>query len=185
MKLKQFNYKRVNSTNNVAIKIIKNSNCNFGIVIADTQKKGKGQYGKKWISYKGNLFVSIFFKFNRIKLSLNQMTKINCLLVKKFLSFYCKKKIKIKLPNDLLIDQKKISGILQEIYEKNNTTYMIIGIGINLIKNPTIKNYPTTNLSYFTKLKINRNKLVTKLKNIYENFLPKLYNMKSKFTGKI
>ena len=62
---------------------------------------------------------------------------------------------------------------------------MIIGIGINLIKNPTIKNYPTTNLSYFTKLKINRNKLVTKLKNIYENFLPKLYNMDSKFTGKI
>ena len=113
------------------------------------------------------------------------MTKINCLLVKKLLSFYCKKKIKIKLPNDLLIDQKKISGILQEIYEKNNTTYMIIGIGINLIKNPIIKDYPTTNLSYFTKLKINRNKLVTKLKNIYENFLPKLYNMKSKFTGKI
>ena len=185
MKLKQFNFKRVNSTNNVAIKIIKNSNCNFGMIIADTQKKGKGQYGKKWISYKGNLFVSIFFKFDRIKLSLNQMTKINCLLVKKLLSFYCKKKIKIKLPNDLLIDQKKISGILQEIYEKNNTTYMIIGIGINLIKNPTIKNYPTTNLSYFTKLKINRNKLATKLKNIYENFLPKLYNMDSKFTGKI
>ena len=185
MKIKKFEFKKVLSTNKTAIRIIKQTKLNNGMIISDIQTKGKGQYGKKWISYKGNFFVSIFFKFNRIKLSLNQMTKINCLLVKKLLSFYCKKKIKIKLPNDLLIDQKKISGILQEIYEKNNTTYMIIGIGINLIKNPIIKDYPTTNLSYFTKLKINRNKLVTKLKNIYENFLPKLYNMKSKFTGKI
>ena len=185
MKFKVFRFKKVKSTNNTAIRVLKKTNIYYGMISSESQNNGRGQYGKKWISYKGNLFVSIFFKFDRIKLSLNQMTKINCLLVKKLLSFYCKKKIKIKLPNDLLIDQKKISGILQEIYEKNNTTYMIIGIGINLIKNPTIKNYPTTNLSYFTKLKINRNKLATKLKNIYENFLPKLYNMKSKFTGKI
>jgi len=185
MKLKQFNFKKVNSTNNSAIKIIKNSNCKFGMVVSDTQKKGKGRYGKKWISYKGNLFVSIFFKFDKIKLSLNQMTKINCMLVKKLLSFYCKKKIKIKLPNDLIIEKKKISGILQEIFHKSNTSYMIVGIGINLTKNPKIKNYATTNLSYFTKIKVDRDKFVKKLKNIYENFIPQLYNMNSKFIGKI
>ena len=55
MKLKKFNFKKINSTNNTAIRIIKNTNNKSGIVIAETQKKGRGQYGKKWISYKGNI----------------------------------------------------------------------------------------------------------------------------------
>lgn len=185
MKLKKFNFKKINSTNDAAIRIIKSTNTKSGIIIAENQIKGRGQYGKIWSSYKGNLFVSIFFNFNKLKLTLNQMTRINCMLVKKLLSFYCKKKIKIKLPNDLVIDKKKISGILQETFQKSNNTYMIVGIGINLIKNPKIKNYPTTNLSCFTKIKVNRDKIAKKLKNIYENYIPKLYNMNSKLIGKI
>ena len=57
MRLKKFKFKKVNSTNNTAIRIIKNSDFKFGMVTADTQLSGKGQYGKKWISNKGNLFV--------------------------------------------------------------------------------------------------------------------------------
>jgi BirA family biotin operon repressor/biotin-[acetyl-CoA-carboxylase] ligase len=92
MKLKKFNFKKVNSTNDLAIRIIKNSKNKSGIVIAEIQKKGRGRYGKKWISYKGNLFVSIFFTIDKINLTLGQITKINCLLIKKILSFYYKKK---------------------------------------------------------------------------------------------
>ena len=62
MKLKKFNFKTVNSTNDLAIQIIKKTNNKSGIIIAEKQKKGRGQYGKKWTSFKGNLFVSIFFK---------------------------------------------------------------------------------------------------------------------------
>ena len=47
--------------------------------------------------------------------------------------------------NDLLINKKKISGILQEIIIKDNKKYLIVGIGINIIKSPNITNYPTTN----------------------------------------
>ena len=61
MKLKRFNFKSVNSTNDIAIRLIKNSKNKNGIIVTEKQKKGRGQYGKKWISYKGNLFVSIFF----------------------------------------------------------------------------------------------------------------------------
>ena len=60
MKISKFNFKKVNSTNNTAIKIVKNSNLNFGMIISETQKNGKGQYARKWISNKGNLFVSFF-----------------------------------------------------------------------------------------------------------------------------
>jgi BirA family biotin operon repressor/biotin-[acetyl-CoA-carboxylase] ligase len=115
MKLKKFKFKKVKSTNNTAIRIIKESNYTSGMVIAETQTKGRGQYGRKWISSKGNLFVTFFNELNKKNLSINSITKINCHLVKKLLSKFTSKKILFKKPNDLLIDKKKISGILQEI----------------------------------------------------------------------
>ncbi len=181
MKLKKFNFKTINSTNDLAIKIIKNTKNKSGIIIAEKQKKGRGRYGKKWASYKGNLFVSIFFPINKIKISLSKLTKINCLLVKKLLSKYYKGKILIKNPNDLLIKKKKISGILQEILYFSDQKFIIVGIGINLIKSPKISNYPTTNLLDLTNIKISNNNAASNLKKIYEKFIPILirFNIKN------
>ena len=175
MKFKIFRFKKVVSTNNSAIKIIKNSNVNYGMIIADEQKNGRGQYGKKWISYNGNLFVSFFYKLNHLNVSLKQITKINCLLVKKLISIYYKKKIIFKKPNDLLINKKKICGILQEKISKIDKNYLIVGIGINLIKNPNFKNYPTTNLGELLKKKVSKNKIQNQIKKIFEARLTKLY----------
>ena len=176
MKLKRFNFKIVKSTNDTAIRIIKKSNNKSGIVVAETQKKGRGQYGKKWISYKGNLFISIFFLLDKINLSISKLTKINCLLVKKILSEYSKKKILIKPPNDLLINKKKICGILQETLVKLDKKYLIVGIGVNLIKNPYIRNYPTINLLDLTKKKISKSKIENEIKKIFEFKLNKFCN---------
>ena len=175
MKFKIFRFKKVESTNNSAIRIIKNTNTDYGMIIANKQTSGRGQYGKKWISYNGNLFVSFFYKFDHLTVSLKQITKINSLLVKKLLSVYYKKKITFKKPNDLLIDKKKICGILQEKISKLNKKYLIVGIGINLIKNPNLKNYPTTNLSKLLNRKVSKNKIEKQLKKIFEIKLSKLY----------
>ena len=178
MKFKVFKFKKVKSTNNTAIRIIKSSNFDYGMVISETQNRGRGQYGKKWISYKGNLFVSFFYKLKNLTISLSQLTTINCLLVKKILSLYYKKEIIFKKPNDLLINKKKICGILQETINKFNKKYLIVGIGINLIKNPYIKNYPTTNLYHLTNKKIMKSKIENKLKKIFELKLNKFYKEK-------
>ena len=58
MIIKKFKFKQVINTNNTAIKILKKTKLDHGMVFSDLQKKGKGQYGRKWISYKGNLFLS-------------------------------------------------------------------------------------------------------------------------------
>jgi len=181
MKLKKFNFKIVNSTNDLAIQIIKNTNNKSGIVIAEKQKKGRGQYGKKWTSFKDNLFVSIFFQVNKVQLSLKDLTKINCFLVKKLLSNFYKGKITIKNPNDLLINNMKVSGILQETLSKSDQKFIVVGIGINLIKSPIIKNYLTTNLLDLTGLKIPPKNAALKLKKIYESFIPMLpkFNIKN------
>ena len=175
MKLKQFNFKKVKSTNQTAIRLIKSSKNEFGLIVSEAQSKGRGQYGRKWISYKGNIFLSFFYKLENINLSLSSLTKINCFLVKNVISKYYKKKITFKLPNDLLINKKKICGILQEKIEKSKKQYLIVGIGFNLIKSPNIPNYPTTNLLKITNQKINKKKFVKELKITFEKFLSKYY----------
>ena len=178
MKFKIFKFKKVKSTNNTAIRIIKNSNIEYGMITSNIQKNGRGQYGKRWISYNGNLFVSFFYKLENLSISLKQITLINCLLIKKLLSIYYKNKITFKKPNDLLIDKKKICGILQEKITKFNKKYLIVGIGINLIKNPNLKNYPTTNLYELLNNKIPKKKIERELKKIFEVKLTKLYKSK-------
>ena len=177
MKLKQFNFKKVKSTNQTAIRLIKSSKNEFGLIVSESQSNGKGQYGRKWISYKGNVFLSFFYKLENIKLSLSSLTKINCFLVKDIISKYYRKKITFKSPNDLLINKKKICGILQEKIQKFHKKYLIVGIGINLIKSPNIPNYPTTNLFDVTNRKINKKKIEKELKITFEKFLSKYYKI--------
>ena len=101
----------------------------------------------------------------------NKITKFNCLIIKGLLSKLIKKKISIKLPNDLLLNNKKICGILQETTFFNKYKYLIVGVGINLVKNPKIKNYPITNILKETGKKITILKLV---EIIVKNYKKKL-----------
>ena len=117
MKLKKYQYKKVKSTNDVAIKKIK-SGIRRGIVLAEIQTKGRGQYGKKWISFKGNLLMSVFFEINNSTLIKN-ITFKNCEIIRKSIQKFTKNKIKTKPPNDLLINKEKICGILQETFFKD------------------------------------------------------------------
>ena len=178
MKLKQFNLKKVQSTNQTAIRLIRNSKNKFGLINSERQSKGKGQYGRKWISYKGNIFISIFYELDKVDLPINSLTKKNCFLVKKIISKYYKKKITFKQPNDLLIDKKKICGILQEVIEISQIKYLVVGIGLNLIKSPKIANYLTTNLLAETNKKISQKKVVKEIKISFEKFLSKYYKAK-------
>ena len=174
MRLKIFRFKRVNSTNSTAIRIIRKTNYQTGMVISDIQTKGRGQYGKKWISLKGNLFVSFFYNLGNVNLSLKRLTRLNCSLVKKFIQIYYKKNIIYKKPNDLLIKKKKICGILQEKIKKFDQNFLIVGIGLNLAKNPIIKNYKTTNLFELIKKKIPKKKIEKELKIIFEKKISKI-----------
>jgi BirA family transcriptional regulator, biotin operon repressor / biotin---[acetyl-CoA-carboxylase] ligase len=178
MKFKKFKFKKVKSTNNTAIRIIKSSKFKYGMVVSDTQTMGRGQYSKKWISHKGNLFVSFFYELKNIRLSLSRLTIINCLLIKKLLKNYYKKNIVFKKPNDLLIQKKKISGILQETVSILDDKFLIVGVGINIRKSPKIRNYPTTCLNELTNKTISKREIENKLKLIFERNFLKMYKLK-------
>ena len=178
MKFKILRFKKLISTNDTAIRMIRSSNLMYGMIIAERQINGRGQYGRKWISLKGNLFVSFFYNLDNINLNMTQITKVNCVLVKKLISKYYKKRIIYKKPNDLLIKGKKICGILQETINKLNKKFLIVGIGINLVKNPVIKDYPVINLNDLINKKISKKKIEIELKNIFEKNLKKFVKIK-------
>jgi|TARA_B100001093_G_scaffold458677_1_gene471258 BirA family transcriptional regulator, biotin operon repressor / biotin---[acetyl-CoA-carboxylase] ligase len=171
MKLKLIKLESVNSTNDEAIKLIKNNKNRPSIITAKIQKKGKGTMGKKWISQMGNIFVSIFFEIRNDKIPFQQFSIFNAYLIKKILSKYSTVKINIKWPNDLLIKKKKICGILQEIINHKEKQYLIIGIGINSITFPANKNIRSTSLLSFSKKNVENKRIIDDIKKTYEKLL--------------
>ena len=151
MKFKIFKFKKVISTNDVAIKLIKIKQKEIGCVHADRQTKGKGTYGKQWISHKGNFFATIFFPLKKNYPPFNEFSIINPIIISDVIRHFCKKRnINIKFPNDVFLNGKKVCGILQEHITVNSKKFLIIGIGINTVSNPIIKNkYHTWILEFY------------------------------------
>ncbi len=113
------------------------------VISAICQTKGRGRRGRTWVSKEGNLFFSQLLSF---PMPLSDLVFISSLSVAKaILEIAPQLAVKIKWPNDVLIDGKKVCGILLETGE--NAT-AIIGIGINLRQSPSADDilYPTTAL---------------------------------------
>ncbi len=67
MKIKSIKFKSVKSTNDEAHKLIKKNYTQPTLISSDKQSRGRGTMGKRWLSMKGNLFLSIFFEINQKK----------------------------------------------------------------------------------------------------------------------
>ncbi len=136
----------VDNTNDTAKYIVENYNIDNGMVISDFQEKGRGRYGNSWVSIKGNFMGSLFFKVKNYAHIKNMQEYSLNVLLKSLKKIFKTNIFQIKKPNDLLINKRKVSGILVESFKFNKGLFVIIGIGVNLIKNPKIKNYKTENL---------------------------------------
>jgi len=171
MKFKCFSYGSVKSTNGSAMYLIRKKNYYNGFVSATSQKEGRGRYGRKWISKKGNFFSTIFFKMKKNYPTIEQFTIINPLLNIDVIKKFCgKNKVNFKSPNDIYVNNKKICGILQEVITKGKNKYLIVGIGINLVTNPKNKKYSSTNIYKETNMKPDLNKISEQVLKKYENF---------------
>ena len=121
MKFKVYKYKSLTSTNDEAISCIKDKKINFGFIFAQIQTKGRGTKGNKWISLKGNLFGSIFFPLKENYPTFHEFTFITPIIIYDVIKSFCiNSSLSLKWPNDILMNKKKICGILQEVITKNN-----------------------------------------------------------------
>jgi len=168
MRLSYIKFNSVKSTNDEAINAIKKKNFKQGIIFSNTQTKGRGTMGKKWISLRGNFFASIFFELKKNMPNYKEFSLINPIIIKKILNEYSRFEIKIKLPNDLLIKSRKVCGILQEIIKIEKKSFLIIGIGINTLKPPLNAKFKSISLSECSDRKINNYEILKNLKKNYE-----------------
>ena len=173
MKLIAIKFKSVKSTNDIAHKLIKKKKIRPTIIVSEKQTKGRGTMGKKWISKKGNLFLTIFFDMSKMKVDFKKFAVLNAYLLKSILVKKFSNKIKIKWPNDILFEGKKICGILQETVINAEKKFLIIGIGINTNSEPKNSSFPSTSLKHITNKNIDNKKLFIMIKKNYEKFLLK------------
>ena len=171
MKIKIKNYKKVKSTNDVAMNLIKRNILEPTLITTEKQTNGRGRIGKKWISLKGNLFITLFFEFDQKKINFKQFAVLNALLLKKLISKIISKRIKIKWPNDLLFNKLKFCGILQEVIKFDNFDYLIVGIGLNTNTVPQNKSFKSTCLKNILNKKIDNQQILKKIVIAYEKFL--------------
>jgi len=151
----------IDSTNNYLAKLIKNGEVTHGtVVMADEQTQGRGQRGTIWHSPQGlNLMISIYVEYPNLsiddQMSIHHWASISTLhLLQRY-----NLNSEIKWPNDILINEKKIAGILIEnaIYGKNVKS-SIVGIGLN-VNQANFNNLQACSLYTETKKNYNINEL--------------------------
>lgn len=123
----------IDSTNTYARKMLAQMS-DFTVISADMQTNGHGQFERKWLSSNangGNCYISIVLKPNNLEY-LGELTQFSSLMAAKTLAEYGLKP-KLKYPNDVLIENKKIAGILAEsVFIGNTFRGVVVGIGVNL-----------------------------------------------------
>ena len=86
MKIKLIKFKRVKSTNDIAIKLIKSNKIQPTLIFSEKQTKGRGTRGKKWISAKGNLFISVYFEIDQKKINFKRFAILNAFIIRKLIA---------------------------------------------------------------------------------------------------
>ena len=149
LSLNNFNFIHLTSVDSTMTSIKKYIGSTNICMLADEQKSGLGRRGNEWISPKGNIYISFLIKYD---LSIENHFLFSALTANsiiKFLNNHIDENINIKWPNDIIINDKKIAGIMTEIVDHNNTQYIIIGAGINILKAPEIMEYKTCSLKNY------------------------------------
>ncbi len=163
----------INSTNTYSIEHFDDLE-DKTVVSADKQTAGRGRFDRKWISEsEENIYVSFVLKPEN-KNHLTNLTQYLCVVCAKILENY-NVQPEIKWPNDVLVNGKKICGILCETKLKQNKIQgVVLGIGINLnMPDELIKTIdrPATSLNLETKQKIDKQKFFnTLVEMFFENY---------------
>lgn len=145
---KLLSFDKITSTQDYAHDLITRGEAtNKTVVKALAQSAGRGRYRRTWVSHHGNLYTSFIYKIAERDPKLSYAVAVA--IAETLISFGLSPQI--KWPNDVLIDGKKISGVLIE-YSQN---FVIVGIGININTCPTVKEYKTTKVNNFTNVDIN------------------------------
>ncbi len=139
MKFKRKFFESIDSTNDYAKRLIEKEDVEPTLIIADTQTSGRGRGEHTWVSLSdGNIYCSYVYKIGISAKHLPAITLVTALGIIRALNEILGNgqdktfKLEIKWPNDILLNGKKIVGILTELVQRGENYYVIVGTGINV-----------------------------------------------------
>ena len=151
---KLISFDKIPSTQTYALNMVAMGDArDHTVIMAEAQSDGRGRYHRTWVSHHGNLYASFIFSAEERDPRLAYVVAVT--VTETLISFGINPKI--KWPNDILIDDKKVCGILIEYAGR----FVIIGIGINIKSNPTVPGYKTTKLDNYAR--VEKSELLNKL----------------------
>jgi len=170
-------FEQTTSTNDVIEKLARDGVKEGVVVFAESQTKGRGRLGRKWISpaHKG-LWFSILLRPDLRPQETTQLTVASATALRRAIQSETGLKPEIKWPNDILIGGKKVAGILTELSaELDKVRYVILGIGIDV--NLDAGEFPAELKKIATSLKIETGETVSRaelavaiLRNLDEDY---------------
>jgi BirA family biotin operon repressor/biotin-[acetyl-CoA-carboxylase] ligase len=135
-------YKKVDSTNDIAYQLAEKGVKEGTVILAEEQSKGKGRQGRSWTSpSRGGIYMSCIL---RPKIAPNEIPRITLLAAvatTQAIRAATSLEATIKWPNDIMLEGKKVCGILTEMKaEQDRAAFIVLGIGINV--NTPVKQLP-------------------------------------------
>lgn len=162
----------VDSTMDIARDLARNHHPHLTVVIADRQKKGRGRLKRTWLSSEGGLYFTIIL---RPKIPPALSAKFNfaaSMILAQTLRNMYKIDAMVKWPNDILVDNKKISGILSEMAaETDRVDFINIGVGINVNNDPTPREPAATSIKKILGREVSRKALLRTFLDHFEQLL--------------
>jgi BirA family biotin operon repressor/biotin-[acetyl-CoA-carboxylase] ligase len=155
-------FEETTSTNDVVEKLARDKVKEGVVVFAESQTKGRGRLGRKWISpsHKG-LWFSILLRPDLRPQEATQLTVASATALRRAVQRHTGLKAKIKWPNDILLDRKKVAGILTELSaELDRVKHIILGIGVDV--NLSAAEFPAELRKLATSLKIETGKQISR-----------------------
>ncbi len=146
------------------------------IILTDQQTGGKGRQMRVWSSPQGNLYFSLLLQPQVELAKIPQISFVAITALRLAVESLVKHhKISNKWPNDLLIDQKKVAGLLLESeISQNICEFVVVGIGVNLLSNPQQTIFPASNLKNFgveISAEIMLKSFLDEFEKLYQNWL--------------
>lgn len=168
-------FSEVASTNDLAKEMAAIGAREGTVILAETQTRGKGRFGREWFSPRGGIWLSTILRPKLSAKDIPKLTLTTSLAVAKTINQLFNLKTEVKWPNDVLINAKKVCGILTEANTREDTTnFVVIGIGINA--NIELKSLPkqirenATSLKHELKKEIDREQFLRVLLENMEHY---------------
>jgi BirA family biotin operon repressor/biotin-[acetyl-CoA-carboxylase] ligase len=146
---RHIHFETISSTNDEARKLAASGDAGPLWITAGEQTAGRGRRGRTWVSPKGNLMSTVLLNPHRPAAECAQLSFVSAIASADTVAHFAPQaEIKVKWPNDVLANGRKISGILLESASAGGEPYFLaIGIGVNLAHFPPDTEFPATSLA--------------------------------------